>query len=68
MLLLIVDILKILKGFLEPTEIKGIKRNELLVISTGCQGEEMAAVNRIANHNHPHINVTKGDTIILHLR
>lgn len=53
-----------IEGFLEPTEIKGIKRNELLVISTGCQGEEMAAVNRIANHNHPHINVTKGDTII----
>ncbi len=52
------------EGFLEPTDIKGIKRDNLLVISTGCQGEEMAAVNRIANHNHPHINMTKGDTII----
>jgi ribonuclease J len=52
------------EGFLEPTDIKGKKRSELLVISTGCQGEEMAAVNRIANHTHPHINMTKGDTII----
>lgn len=51
-------------AFLEPHEIKGKKRDELLVISTGCQGEEMAAVNRIANHNHPHINISKGDTII----
>ena len=50
--------------FLEPTDIKGKKRDELLVISTGCQGEEMAAVNRIANFTHPHISVIKGDTII----
>ena len=52
------------EGFLEPTDIKGYKRDQLLVISTGCQGEEMAAVNRIANHNHPHIHMQKGDTII----
>lgn len=53
-----------LNVFLEPSDIKAKKRDELLVISTGCQGEEMAAVNRIANHTHPHIKVTKGDTII----
>lgn len=52
------------EGFLEPTDIKHKKRNELLVISTGCQGEEMAAVNRIANHTHPHISMKGGDTII----
>ncbi len=50
--------------FLEPTDMKNKKRDELLVISTGCQGEEMAAVNRIANFTHPHISVSKGDTII----
>jgi ribonuclease J len=53
-----------IEGFLEPTDIKAYKREHLLIISTGCQGEEMAAVNRIANHNHPHINVKAGDTII----
>jgi ribonuclease J len=53
-----------IEGFLEPTDIKAYKREDLLVISTGCQGEEMAAVNRIANHNHPHIHVKNGDTII----
>jgi len=53
-----------IEGFLEPADIKAHKREHLLVISTGCQGEEMAAVNRIANHNHPHIYVKSGDTII----
>jgi ribonuclease J len=53
-----------LDAFLEPGDIKRMKRNELLVICTGCQGEEMAAVNRIAQDNHPHLNIRKGDTII----
>ncbi len=53
-----------LDAFLEPHDIKRIKRSELLVICTGCQGEEMAAVNRIAHDDHPHLDVRKGDTII----
>lgn len=45
-------------------QIKNIKREKLLVLSTGCQGEEMAATNKMANNNHPNLKLLPGDTVI----
>jgi ribonuclease J len=50
--------------FLEEEQINKHPREKLLVISTGCQGEPMAATNKIANGEHRNIKVKPHDTII----
>ncbi len=47
-----------------PEEVGKIKREKLLVISTGCQGEPMAATTKMANKSHPNITLAPGDTVI----
>lgn len=50
--------------FISDREIKHYSKNEILVIATGCQGEEMAATRKIATDNHPTIRFTRGDLMI----
>ena len=38
--------------------------NKVVIICTGAQGEEMAALSRIVAGNHKHIKIKKADTII----
>ncbi len=38
--------------------------NKILIISTGAQGEEFAALMRMANKSHKHVKLNKTDTII----
>ena len=40
------------------------KREELLVIATGCQGEEMASISKMSNAEHNTVSLAKGDTVI----
>ncbi len=51
-------------GFISDRELKHYNKNEVLVICTGCQGEEMAAVRKIATGNHNFINFSKHDLMI----
>jgi len=49
-------------------DIKDIDRypeNELVVITTGSQGEPMSALARMANSEHRNMEITKGDLVIL---
>jgi ribonuclease J len=39
--------------------------NKVIVLMTGAQGEEFAALNRAANKSHTKFSLHKGDTIIL---
>ena len=49
---------------LPTTEIQNYKRNEVLVICTGCQGEVRATTSRVSYNDHPDINMKEGDSII----
>lgn len=40
------------------------KRENIMVIATGCQGEPLAAMSKISLGKHPNINLIKGDTVI----
>ncbi len=53
------------KYFIEPHEINRYKENEVLVITTGSQGEAMAALSRMANDEHRHIKLKPTDTVII---
>ena len=45
-----------------------IPRDQVLVLLTGSQGEERAALARISQHEHPHISLVRGDKVIFSSR
>jgi ribonuclease J len=51
-------------NFISDRELKYYSKNEILVLCTGCQGEPMAATNKIANNRHPTIKFSKNDLMI----
>lgn len=54
------------KGTIIPVEeIDNYPPNKILILMTGAQGEEFAALNRAANKTHKKFSLRKGDTIIL---
>jgi ribonuclease J len=55
---------KELPSFISDKELKFYKPSEVLVISTGCQGESNAGTMKIATGKHPTIKFKAGDTII----
>lgn len=50
--------------FVSEREIMHVPREDLLIISTGCQGESRAALTRMARGDHPHVQLQAGDTVI----
>ena len=58
--------LKIPNGVLiDINEAKNIPDRELVVITTGSQGEPMSALARMANSDHKAIQIKKGDMVVL---
>ena len=58
--------LKVPAGTLiELKEIDKYRDDEVVIISTGSQGEPLAALSRISNRDHPVISVGEGDTVLL---
>jgi ribonuclease J len=45
-----------------------LRRNEVLGLATGSQGEETAALARLARGEFPAFNLTEGDTVVLSSR
>ena len=45
-------------------EIDSVPDDELVILTTGSQGEPMSALRRMANHAHPRVSIKKGDTIV----
>ncbi len=50
---------------IDISQMKNYKPRDLVVITTGSQGEPMAALGRMANGDHAHLDVGPNDTIIL---
>jgi ribonuclease J len=46
-------------------EIKGLPHDKIVLVTTGSQGEPTSALVRMANRDHRHVNIQRGDTIIL---
>lgn len=46
-------------------KIKNYPDNELVVITTGSQGEPMSALSRMANNEHRAVQIKKGDVVVL---
>ncbi len=51
--------------FLHPKKAKDMPDNKLLILATGTQGEEMAALSRMARGEHRDFKIKSSDTIIL---
>ncbi len=45
--------------------IENYRDDEIVVISTGSQGEPLSALARMANREHPAIRIAAGDTVLL---
>ncbi len=53
------------KHFIDAHEVNRYADAEVLVVTTGSQGEEMAALSRMATDEHRHIKLKPTDTVII---
>lgn len=53
------------KHFIEVHEVPKYAEHEVLIVTTGSQGETMAALNRMATDEHRHIKLKPSDTVII---
>ncbi|SFV66379.1 Zn-dependent hydrolase, RNA-metabolising [hydrothermal vent metagenome] len=53
------------RHFIEAHEINRYADGEILIVTTGSQGEEMAALSRMATDEHRHIKLKPTDTVII---
>lgn len=53
------------KTVISAEESKSLPENRVLILATGSQGEEYAALNRMANKTHKVLSLTPDDTVVL---
>ncbi len=51
--------------WLRLEDLRNLQDHEVVVITTGSQGEPMSVLSRIATDEHKHIKIRDGDTVIL---
>jgi len=57
--------LKLRHPFIESDKLDGIQDDKLLFLTTGSQGQPMAALSRLAAGTHRKITLKRGDTVIM---
>lgn len=51
--------------FIPVEEIESYPPDRVIILATGAQGDEFAALMRISNKSHKHIKINKRDTVLL---
>lgn len=51
--------------FITSDEIGSLPENQIVILATGAQGDEYAALMRISQKEHKYIKIKKGDTVLL---
>lgn len=51
-------------NIIDEKDVNRHKRNEILVIATGCQGEPLASVSKMSTLTHNNLKLIKGDTVV----
>jgi ribonuclease J len=57
-----------LDPFVDEDEYQSIDRRQLVIILTGSQGEDRAALAKLARDEHPRIHLTAGDLVVYSAR
>ena len=63
-----VGLLEDVQAFVPDTEAKHFPDNAILFLCTGSQGEDRAALSRIAHGTHPHLKLGAGDSVVFSSR
>lgn len=53
------------KTFIDSAQAEHVPDSKLVILATGAQGDEFAALMRIAMKTHKYVKIKKGDTIVL---
>ncbi len=53
---------------IKPHDLALLPSDRVAVLSTGSQGEPLSALARMAAHDHPNVEIRKGDTVIISAR
>ncbi len=53
------------KTFIDSAQAEHVPDGKLVILATGAQGDEFAALMRIAMKTHKYVKIKKGDTIVL---
>ncbi|MBI5027144.1 MAG: ribonuclease J [Nitrospirae bacterium] len=53
------------KTWLRIDELDSLPDKEVVILTTGSQGEPMSVLSRVATDEHKHIKIKEGDTVIL---
>jgi ribonuclease J len=63
-----VGLLTDVQAFVPDTDAKHFPDDHILFLCTGSQGEERAALSRIADGSHPHVKLGLGDSVVFSSR
>jgi ribonuclease J len=53
------------KTFIDAAQLEQLPDSKIMILATGAQGDEFAALMRVAMKTHKYVKIKKGDTIVL---
>jgi len=53
------------KTFIDAAQLEGLPDSKVMILATGAQGDEFAALMRVAQKTHKYVKIKPGDTVVL---